>query len=845
MRICILVLLLCSFCGSVSIAEVIDLTPDLGHVKKSGKVAEVLYEARDVYRSLSLSSETAWSKYGVKVRKDSVQVYVTLMSEVTGDDLNELGQHFGRVETHFERMVQMQVPFAMLDSFEGNERIAAVDIPSYLTQQEVISEGLDLLGIPAYHERDFKGQNIRVAIIDGGFQDYSLYLGSELPDAVDTISFNTVIENGSTHGTFCAQIIHDIAPDAELCLIAISTSLDFMDAIDWVAVNGFHVVSSSLAFTSSGWPDGSSDLAVSVNTLASHDILYVNAAGNYGKDHWMGTFQDTDSDGWHNFTSTDEGNLVTVYGGTSVTFVLIWDDWPYSSNDFDLYVINYEGTEVVASSERVQSGFQTPCEIIQMDIPVSDVFNIGIKKQSADRQPKFHLYSYYVKHMEYVSALGSVAIPSDAENAFSVGASYFFSPYSIAPFSSCGPTDDGRIKPDIIAPSYVSVNDHDEEVYFSGTSASAPHVAGSAALFLSYRMRVSAFAVADSLRSHRIDLGATGPDNIYGWGFLYFAEDVIPPEFQINLMPNPVLATELNIYAFPDEGLSSDASLMLSTQSDTIFDDMFRLPDRNAETYFWETELSEDGLYTVNICGDDYFLNRGCSIKQFSAVSLSTEAKTFCKSPTGLFDLELCGKGRLNRAIIEDQISQNTLNDQTEDSTIAILNIKSAGQVTGYVTVDLESIRSEISEYPNVVLCRNYSGNADSLIGMASGSDKSLVSVLPGPGEYRLCYSTTPGLQQSSIMLPDTRLSQNYPNPFNATTAIEIYMPAEDHASLKIYNILGQRVRTLVDSRLQSGTTKLVWDGRNDSDEECSSGIYVYRLVTQSTVETKRMVLLK
>ena len=88
-------------------------------------------------------------------------------------------------------------------------------------------------------------------------------------------------------------------------------------------------------------------------------------------------------------------------------------------------------------------------------------------------------------------------------------------------------------------------------------------------------------------------------------------------------------------------------------------------------------------------------------------------------------------------------------------------------------------------------------------------------------------------------------LFQNYPNPFNPTTNIEFLLPRSGQVEIEIFNILGQKVRTLVDQRLKAGHKVVDWDGKDDSGEEVSSGIYFYRMNTPEFSQTKKMVLLR
>jgi len=89
-------------------------------------------------------------------------------------------------------------------------------------------------------------------------------------------------------------------------------------------------------------------------------------------------------------------------------------------------------------------------------------------------------------------------------------------------------------------------------------------------------------------------------------------------------------------------------------------------------------------------------------------------------------------------------------------------------------------------------------------------------------------------------------LAQNYPNPFNPTTTIAFTVKDQAQVSLKIYNVAGQLVKTLVNDVRTPGITHVVsWDGRNNAGQSVSSGVYFYKLVTKDFTKTRKMVLLK
>jgi hypothetical protein len=88
-------------------------------------------------------------------------------------------------------------------------------------------------------------------------------------------------------------------------------------------------------------------------------------------------------------------------------------------------------------------------------------------------------------------------------------------------------------------------------------------------------------------------------------------------------------------------------------------------------------------------------------------------------------------------------------------------------------------------------------------------------------------------------------LGQNYPNPFNPTATIEYALPQAVKVELRVFNILGQAVRTLVDEEKGAGYYQVVWDGKDQTGQSASSGIYLYQIKAGDFIETKKMQLIK
>lgn len=102
---------------------------------------------------------------------------------------------------------------------------------------------------------------------------------------------------------------------------------------------------------------------------------------------------------------------------------------------------------------------------------------------------------------------------------------------------------------------------------------------------------------------------------------------------------------------------------------------------------------------------------------------------------------------------------------------------------------------------------------------------------------------TNPG--ESGTVPKKQKLEQNYPNPFNPETSINYFLSNPGHVSIKIYNVLGQEVRTIVDAGRKAGVHTVTWDGKDNMGRQSGSGFYFYRMVTGEAALTRKMLLIK
>jgi hypothetical protein len=122
-------------------------------------------------------------------------------------------------------------------------------------------------------------------------------------------------------------------------------------------------------------------------------------------------------------------------------------------------------------------------------------------------------------------------------------------------------------------------------------------------------------------------------------------------------------------------------------------------------------------------------------------------------------------------------------------------------------------------------------------------TDNAEVEVIISKFEYEDLSTAVGG--QNGIAPAEYSLSQNYPNPFNPSTTIRFEVPKPSHVLIKIYNVLGREVRTLVDGKLGAGRFAEIWDGRTDYGETVGSGIYFVRMQTNEFISLKKLVVVR
>ena len=101
------------------------------------------------------------------------------------------------------------------------------------------------------------------------------------------------------------------------------------------------------------------------------------------------------------------------------------------------------------------------------------------------------------------------------------------------------------------------------------------------------------------------------------------------------------------------------------------------------------------------------------------------------------------------------------------------------------------------------------------------------------------------GINNGNVLPTEFALHQNYPNPFNPDTRIRYDLPEESLVRIMIYDMLGRKIKTLVERNETPGHKSVVWDGSNDYGKQVSAGVYLFHIESSGFKQTKKMILLK
>lgn len=492
--------------------------------------------------------------------QERVQVFVyTDDPDAAAAAVRALGGAVDRLERE-EGIVQAWVPLRRLRALAARPGVRWIDLPPYpatatgsvTTSGDQILRAADLrsaLGV--------SGAGVRVGVISDGVRGLAQSQASGDLPAVNTTDCNVVASDPAqtgAEGTAMLEIVHDLAPGAELWFAGFGgtsgTALDFNAAVSCLAQR-VDVVVDDVNWFNAGPYDGSSivsrNTAAALNSPTNRVRAHVTAVGNQAAAHYQEPYQPCPGEAaFHRFAATEQtldrgglgprcDNPVLVPAGSTLRVLVQWNDpWGASCNDYDVYIFAHDSPTALAASQNFQFCAQNPTELaVWQNVSTSPVTVDVVLAPIGQVEPRTFDIFFLGGIPNYYTPTSSVPNQADAGGGvLAVGAINAFEDGhdEITPYSSRGPTNDGRTKPDVTGIDGVSVTGAGGFASpFLGTSAAAPHIAGILALLLECRPGLKAgepgdapaqdrSALANALLLTAADLGPPGTDNTYGAG---------------------------------------------------------------------------------------------------------------------------------------------------------------------------------------------------------------------------------------------------------------------------------------------------------------------------------------
>ena len=487
-------------------------------------------------------------------REESVVVTLYITEGYTQDVWNYLEQSGASPRNIGTDYIEAYIPISLLVEVSEREGVVSIRtiVPPHPDQGTIVSGGVAAHGVPSWHAAGYKGSGVKIGVIDLSFKGFAGLMGSELPATVNArchtgvgsftsnlsdCIYTGVPERSRKHGTAVTEAVFDIAPQADYYIADASSDSDLLNTVNWMVSEGVDAINVSLSWTFDGPGDGTAYYnnapLDSVDAAVRGGIIWVNSAGNQAKDSWYGAFEDSDSDGIHQFNAAgNECNSVTIDLDPLEGFraQLRWaDSWGGASKDLNLYLIPVSGgtfslSDAVATSEnnQVGAGNDVPYETIsRRHGQIADgEYCLAVNQVSGAVPSWIQLLVWGASGdlQDYVSAR-SIGNPAESRNSgmLAAGAAGYNSTDTIEGFSSRGPTTDDRTKPDIVG---ADGGTSSTRGTWYGTSQASPHVAGLAALVKERFPGYTPQQIATYLKNNAQARDAV-PNNTWGYGFAH------------------------------------------------------------------------------------------------------------------------------------------------------------------------------------------------------------------------------------------------------------------------------------------------------------------------------------
>lgn len=442
------------------------------------------------------------------------------------------------------------------------------------------------VGADKWQAAGITGKGVKVGVIDLGFGGIKAQLGSKLPENVTTnIPIDDMDSQEENHGTAVSMVVHGIAPEADMFMCYEDPTGDqgLLDCLKFMQDSGVKVINYSVG-SELGPRDGTFGDSVLVEQFVQDTgILWVNAAGNEAINHSIFKYQDNGK-GLHTFSPDDPKAVVLpfVAGEPSTRVILNWNgSWTGKEKDeYDFVVLDKDGNEVVRGDEpRKGKKNDFPAQVAVFDATPGDVYYLAFHKNHATKADILDVFVGNALFADWAQVPAySVIMPADADSVLTVGATGLTKD-ALEIYSSQGPTTDGRLKPDLTAPTGEKLPGYDDEYGFAGTSGAAPVITGAAALVWQKFPDMTQAEVKAFLTSHVKPLGKKSPNPQFGSGRLSLGDPGKVNNEDPSANTDPEATPEpdqVEPTATPEESANPDAPIATITNTDAKFNQTFK-----------------------------------------------------------------------------------------------------------------------------------------------------------------------------------------------------------------------------------------------------------------------------